>query len=409
MNYSIFSVVIILFLFSICVSQDQKNDNGIFVEPKNEFMEEIKDEIQKYEEDEEKPKIEFHMNFEGMTLPTSLDQFDTLWHQPPVSQGRTGACWCLCATSYFESEIYRIYHKEIKLSAMHTVYWEFVEKARRYVQERGNSLFAEGSMANAVTRIWRKYGVVPLEFYPGLTPEQKFHNHSKMFNEMNSYLISIKEDNIWNEIDVLANIKAILNYYMGEPPIKVFIDDQSLTPLKYLENELQLNLDDYVDVLSIKEKEYYQKVSYPVPDNWWINSDYFNLPLDEFIALFNRSLIKGYTISLAGDTSEPGYDAYTEVAMVPTFDIPSKYINEDSRQFRFSNNSTTDDHGIHAVGIMKMGKDYWYLIKDSGSGARNGPNKGYRFYHQDYVKLKIMDIMVHKDVLGDLLEKYEGE
>ncbi|HPG73995.1 MAG TPA: hypothetical protein PLM49_06865, partial [Bacteroidales bacterium] len=40
---------------------------------------------------------------------------------------------------------------------------------------------------------------------------------------------------------------------------------------------------------------------------------------------------------------------------------------------------------------------YWYLIKDSGSGGFDGPNKGYRFYHQDYVKLKMMNILIHKD------------
>ena len=56
---------------------------------------------------------------------------------------------------------------------------------------------------------------------------------------------------------------------------------------------------------------------------------------------------------------------------------------------------------------MKEGSNYWYLIKDSGSGARNGPNKGYRFYHQDYVKLKMIDLMIHKDALGDLLGKWE--
>lgn len=409
MNMKINILFYVLFLLSICIAQDQKKDKSIFVEPQNEFLEQIKEEIKNFREIEEKPKRKFHMDFEGMTLPTSLEQFNTLWHQPPVSQGITGACWCFCATSFFESEIYRLYKKKIELSEMYTVYWEYIEKARRFVQKRGNSLFAEGSMANAVTRIWRKYGIVPLESYPGLAPGQKFHDHNKMFNEMSSYLAAIKENNIWNETDVLANIKAILNHYIGEPPLKVIINYKTMTPIEYLEKVVQINLDDYVDVLSLKEEEYYQKVVYPVPDNWWNNSDYFNLPLDEFMALFKRALIKGYTISLGGDTSEPGYDSYAEVAMIPTFDIPSNYIDEDSRQFRFSNKSTTDDHGIHAVGIMKKGNDYWYLIKDSGSGARNGPNKGYRFYHQDYVKLKIMDFMVHKDVLGELLYKFDKE
>ena len=46
------------------------------------------------------------------------------------------------------------------------------------------------------------------------------------------------------------------------------------------------------------------------------------------------------------------------------------------------------------------------LIKDSGAGSRNAGDKGYYFYHEDYVKLKIMDFMVHKDMFKDYLSKF---
>jgi bleomycin hydrolase len=285
---------------------------------------------------------------------------------------------------------------------MYTVYWEFVEKARRYVQKRGDSLFDHGSMGNAVIRIWKKYGAVPAESYSGMLPGQKFHNHDQMVKEIQAYLQFTKENNIWNESDVLSNVKSILNYYMGEPPLRVSINNKEITPLEYLRDYINLNLDDYVDLLSLIQEPYNAYVIHPVPDNWWLNDHYYNLPLDEFTAIVNRALSKGYTVLFGGDVSEAGYDAHVEVGMIPTFDIPSAYIDENARQFRFSNESTTDDHGIHAVGIMKLNGDYWYVVKDSGSGAQNGPNKGYRFYHQDYVKLKILDLMVHKDIVGDL-------
>lgn len=402
-------VMLVLILVSVINAQDQKKSKTVFIEPQNEFWEQIKEENKKFNVKESKPEKVFHMDFSGLDLPQSLNQFDTLWHQPPISQGNTGACWCFAATSYFESEIYRLSKREIKLSEMYTVYWEFVEKARRFVRERGNSLFAHGSMGNAVIRIWKKYGVVPAVSYNGLRSEQKYHDHSQMFAEMKVYLDSIKKNNIWNEADVLGNIKSILNHYMGEPPLKVLLKDKELTPLEYLENVVQFNLEDYIDILSLKEKEYYRKVVHPVADNWWFNADYYNVPLDEFILIINRALTKGSTITLGGDTSEPGYDAQYEVALVPTFDIPSAYIDENARQFRFSNKSTTDDHAIHAVGIMKKGGEYWYLIKDSGSGAQNGPNKGYRFYHQDYVKLKMLGMMVHKEMLGKILNQFPDE
>jgi bleomycin hydrolase len=230
-----------------------------------------------------------------------------------------------------------------------------------------------------------------------------------MVKEIQAYLEFIKENNIWNEADVLGNIKSILNHYMGDPPLKVIFNKMEMTPIEFLRDYVKLNLDDYVDLLSLKEKPYHTFVQNPVPDNWWLNDHYYNVPLDDFTAVVNKALSRGYTVMLGGDVSEAGYDAHSEVGMIPTFDIPSEYIDEDARQFRFSNESTTDDHGIHAVGIMKLKGDYWYLIKDSGSGAQNGPNKGYRFYHQDYVKLKMLDLMVHKDIAGELLLKNREE
>jgi bleomycin hydrolase len=120
----------------------------------------------------------------------------------------------------------------------------------------------------------------------------------------------------------------------------------------------------------------------------------------------------GYTVSIGGDVSEPGFDRKTQCAVVPDFDIPSAYINDDARQFRFSNETTTDDHGLHLVGYLeKDGKD-WYLIKDSGSGSRNNDlaagEFGYYFFSDDYIKLKMMDFMVHKDAVKDLLEKFKS-
>jgi bleomycin hydrolase len=67
---------------------------------------------------------------------------------------------------------------------------------------------------------------------------------------------------------------------------------------------------------------------------------------------------------------------------------------------------------MHLVGYLeKDGKD-WYLIKDSGSGSRNNDPKagefGYYFFSSDYIKLKMMDYMVHKDSVKDLLEKFKS-
>ena len=395
-----------LILLSISL-HSQSKDTGKFIEYTNEYWETIKSAVEEHENPEKKGDKKFILDFEGKNIPNDRSIFDTQWHNEPLSQGWTGTCWCFSGTSFLESEIFRQNKIKIKLSEMHTVYWEYVEKARRFVQERGNSKFAEGSQANAVLRMWEKYGAMPLAEYTGKKEGATFHGHKKMFDEMNAYLQSVKKNNAWNEEVVVTTIKNILNFHLGEPPTEFTYKGKNYTPLTFVSDYLNVELDDFVDIMSLLQEGYWQTAVYPVPDNWWKSNRYKNVPLDRFMTSLKKAVENGYTLFIGGDVSEAGYYSYAEAAIVPTFDIPSDYIDDMARQFRFSNSSTTDDHGIHVVGHKIIEGDSWFLIKDSGSGARNGKNEGYYFYHEDYIKLKMMNFMAHKDAVKDLLEEFE--
>lgn len=343
-------------------------------------------------------------------VPKSVDEFNTWWKNTPISQGNTGTCWSFSTTSYFETEVYRLTKQQVKISPMFTAYWEYVEKARGFVRSRGESNFDEGSEGNAVVRIYKMYGAVPLEDYTGMLPGQTFHNHEKMAAEMKAYLQGVKSLNAWNETEVVETIRSIMNHYMGEPPVSIKVNNKSIGPKQYLAEVLKLNMDDYIDLTSIHSHPYWTKVEYEVPDNWWHDSSYYNVPLNDYMNIVKQCVRKGYTMMVGGDVSETGFDAWSQIAVVPTYDIPSEYIDENARMMRFMNGSTTDDHGMHLVGYLeKDGKD-WYLVKDSGAGSRNcGPdskNFGYYFMHEDYLKLKMMGILVHKDMVTDLLKKF---
>ena len=407
------SIVIILCIPNCVNLLGQNKDKAVFRESKPGYYQNsiLKDDR---EVKEKSVQIEtskfFSVDLSNINLPNKLDLYKYQWHNAPVSQGNTSTCWCFSTTSFLESEAYRINKIRVRLSEMYTVYWEYVEKVRRYVQQRGNSAFAEGSEANAVTRMWRKYGVVPLESYNGLMDGRKFHNHEAMFNEMSSYLASVKATSSWDEEAAIATIKSIMNHYMGVPPTEIAVNGKKITPLQYLNEVLKINPDDYVDILSYTQEPFYKQVEYKVPDNWWHSSVYYNVQLSDYLSALKNAVRKGYTVSIGGDVSEPGLDRTTQCAVIPDFDIPSAYINDDARQFRFSNQTTTDDHGMHLVGYFeKEGKD-WYLIKDSGSGSKNNDPDlkefGYYFFSEDYVKLKMMDFMVHRDAVKELLEKF---
>jgi bleomycin hydrolase len=370
------------------------------------------EEFEKKDATPDKEKV-FKADPSGMDIPTSKESFKSFWCNDPVSQGNTSTCWCYSTTSFLESEIFRLSGQKIKLSEMFTVYCEYLERAHTWVQKRGNMEFGEGSEGNAVTEIMKKYGAMPYSDYSGLMQGQIFQSHSKMFGEMKSYLDFVKSNNMWNEDEVVATIKGIMNHYMGEPPSKILVSGIEYTPVTYVAQVLKLRLDDYADVLSYMQQPYWQQVEYEVSDNWWHNKDYYNVPLIDFMDIVKKSIKAGYTFAIGGDVSEAGFLAReANAAFIPSFDIPSAAIDENARQFRFSNQTTTDDHGLHVVGYLEKNGVTWFLVKDSGSGSRTGgkelnKNFGYYFFHEDYIKLKMMDIMVHKDMIRDLLPKFK--
>lgn len=408
MNRFVIRVLVILIL--LCTesySQSQPNDKASFTDKKNECWDDIKTSSDKFKEIDKPVQKVFRMDFSGYDLPESKDEFKQQWHHPPISQGRTGTCWCFATSSFVESEVYRRFGRKIKLSEIYTVYWEYVEKASRFVRERGDSHLGEGSLANTVMNKWEKYGCVPADAYSGLLEGQKYHDHSALFKEIKSYLKSVKERNAWNEDEVISTVKEIMNHYFGKPPTEFEYEGKKMTPTEFYNDVVKVKSTEYVDLISLLELPNWKQGEYDVPDNWWNSDIYYNIPLDDYMGIVKKSIQNGYTLLIGGDVSESGYDGYAEVGMIPSYDIPSDYIDEYARQFRFSNGSTTDDHAIHIIGYQQRDGVMWFLIKDSGSGSRNGKNVGYYFYHEDYIKLKIMNVMLPKEAVADILTKFD--
>ena len=386
------------------------------VKGKGFYTESIMKDVTEVEEKltEKEPFIRFEMDQSGMDLPNNPSLYKTVWSNPSISQGNAGTCWSFSTTSFYESEVLRMYGKKVEISDIYSPYCEYIEKTRRFIEKRGKSEFSEGSEGNALSRIMKMYGAVPEEAYTGLIDGRKFHTHAKMVEEMTAFLNSMKVSNAWNVDYGIETIKSIMNHYIGAPPAQFMVEGKSYTPQTYLKDYLKINPDDYVEILSYKQEPFWQQVEYKVPDNWWHNKEYYNVPLNDFMDALKKAIKSGYSLSIGGDVSESGFSRETNCALIPDYDIPSAYINDYARQFRFSNETTTDDHGMQLIGLLEnykgLGKD-WFLIKDSSSGSRNvdqsNPNFGYYFFHEDYIKLKMMGFTVHKDAVKDLLKKFQ--
>ncbi len=391
-NGKVFHFLLIVSLLFGASLQAKTKDKAIYRKEKNFWGQE---------------KTILSMDFSHIKHPASPDAFEPVFHFPPIRQDTTGTCWCFSATSFLESELHRLGRKDVELSRMYTVYWEYVEKVRRFVREKGESLMAEGSQQNAVIERMRQYGAVPRSDYNGLLPGHTAYDHRPIIKEIKAYLKYIKENELWNEEQVLANVRMTLDRYMGKPPETITVDGRQMTPKEYLQNVLQLPLDDYVAFISFKKIPFWTQAAYDVPDNWWKCKNYYNVPLDDFYNGLKNAIKNGYSVAIAGDVSEPGKHGADDLAVIPTFDIPSDYINQDSREFRFYNKTSTDDHGVHVIGYKRYAGQDWFLIKDSASSGWKGQFKGYHFFNGDYIKLKVLAYLVHKDGVADLLKKFQ--
>jgi bleomycin hydrolase len=377
----------------------------------NALNDSVSSAIQKEYRDKEKKRSRekkvIRFDWSGIEKPASSKAFKAPFHFPPHRQYRTGSCWCFSTTSFFESEIDRLTGRKIKLSEMYTVYWEYVEKALGFVAKRGEQPFSQGSESDAVSIIWKKYGAVPDAAYSGLAPGKDKYDDEDMTTEMARYLEFAKDHNYWDETIVISQIRAILDKYMGAPPEEFEYEGARFTAKRFFDEVVKLNLDDYVQVMSTLSIPFYTRGIYDVPDNWRPTEDYLNVPLDEFYECLTGAVARRYTVAIGGDVSEPGLYGFQGAAIVPTFDVPLDYIDQDSREFRFDNRTTQDDHGVHLLAMMKVGGRDWFLIKDSMSSAYWGAEKGYYFYRDDYIKLKMLSFMVHKDVVQFLMPKFE--
>jgi bleomycin hydrolase len=348
-------------------------------------------------------KQSLRVDWSQIEAPDSPEEFTRLWHRPPTPQYYTGTCWAFCSTSFLESEAQRIAGADIKLSEMWVVYWEYVEKSRSFLREFGHTPVDEGGQDSGTLAVLRRYGAVPWSAYPGVLDPEGRHDHTRLIEELKSYLNWVLDSGTWDEQQNMAYVRSILDKHLGPPPATVSWEGRSYTPPAFLAEVLGLDMSQYRSVVSRMDEPFFSEVLLDVHDNWRRDDNYLNLPLADFYAVIKQAVRDGYTVSIGGDNSEAGMDGSFDKAIVPEWDVPAEYINQGSREFRIANGTTGDDHGVHIVGYTAKGGRDWFLIKDSNRSSRLGRHQGYYFWDGDYIKLKMLSFTIHADRLKEYL------
>jgi bleomycin hydrolase len=86
---------------------------------------------------------------------------------------------------------------------------------------------------------------------------------------------------------------------------------------------------------------------------------------------------------------------------------PEKVITQELRQKEFDNYMTTDDHGMHIVGIAtdQLGNSY-YKVKNSWGVM--GKYDGFIYVSKPFVALRTTNIMVNKAAIPAAIAKKMG-
>ena len=338
---------------------------------------------------------------------------------PVKDQNNTNTCWAFSGLSMLESELLKLGKGSFDLSEMFIVRRVYQEKAIKYVRMHGTIGFAGGGAFNDVTDAISKYGVVPEKVYTGLKKDENGYDHISMDSLLRAYVdgVVINQSGVLPD-DWFQGFNHILDSCLGIVPESFMMNGKSYTPQTYAET-LSLKLNNYVLLSSFSHHPLYEKFIIELPDNWsW--GEVYNISIEELTDVIDHALNNGFTVAWAGDVSEKDFSRTNGVAVVTidesaetsfnlsedqtlnqTGPVNEKQISAELRQKAFDNYATTDDHGMHIIGIAtdKYGQEF-YIVKNSW-GTDSGPHKGYYFVSKAYVRYKTTTLMVNKDALPD--------
>lgn len=284
--------------------------------------------------------------------------------------------------------------QELDLSEMFTVRYSYLNKINRHLFVKGKNTFTPGGQFHDILWVLKQHGAIPENIYNGKPRGEISHNHGVLDTLMNKYMQQMLAGGKTKTVQAdLSYINNLLTTYLGKIPDSFLFNHKMVTPSLFLK-ELGFDPDEYIEISSYTHHPWYQAFVLENEYNW-MQAEYWNVPLTDFISITNYALENGFTVLWNGDATHAGFRFSDAIASLPdTITHP-----EIERQKEFEDSSSYLDHVMHIVGKTTDSNGHrWYYIKNSW-GIESNKAGGFLFMDENYFAIKTAAIVVNRKAL----------
>ncbi|SFL52112.1 aminopeptidase C [Halanaerobium salsuginis] len=264
-----------------------------------------------------------------------------------TNQKKSGRCWMFAALNnirYSISKDLNIKDHDFELSQSYTMFWDKLEKANffleniietveldidsRKVMWLLNEPTNDGGQWDMFTALIEKYGIVPKY----VMPESYHSSNSSGLNKILNMKLRYQAKTLRNDFkfgadkeslreekeDMLAEIYAVLAYFLGEPPQKFdfeyrdkegnFTRDSGLTPVEFYQKYSKVKMTDYVSLINAPTKDKPFEKTYTVEFLGNVKEGqqihYLNLPIEKLKKYTQMQLKDGEPVWFGCDVGQ---------------------------------------------------------------------------------------------------------
>ena len=356
-----------------------------------------------------------------------------------ANQKKSGRCWCFAGINMIKHDMAKnlnIKLEDIDLSVNYLTFYDKLEKSNTIyeniislekddfdtINELKIANIEEGGYFEYFRSLVKKYGVIPSSYMPENATSENSSELLIVYDEKvkkDIYeLLKAKKDGKTKEkleemtSKMLEENYIILSKMLGEPPLEINFEyrnkdnnvtSKKLTPQEFYHHYSTLNLDDFIQIGSLKmyNKEYYKKYRRKYEHNIYNEGimEFINLPLTEF-----KSLI----ISQLKDSIPVWFGAEVKKMRNQTKGILDTNTYNYESVFNFKRLTQEENLNLHAITLAHaMSFVGVHIIDDKPirwkveNSWGDQDNKGYFIMNDNYFNEFVMSAVIKKDYLND--------